>query len=166
MQRELQSDRLKKLTRLRFGVEAVPSQLRRKQKIVSIPVMGRVRKKFWYLMDLMAINVRRIIRFEKQRSENGPKLCFSRFSVSRKQKIDSIPVMGRVRKKIWYLMDLMAINVRRIIRFEKQRSENGPKLFFSRFSVSALVNLLLQITNNLAVSEKSSYRCSFLLDIS
>lgn len=101
MQRELQSDRLKKLTRFRNGVEAVPSQLRRKQKI------------------------------------------------------DSIPVMGRVRKKIWYLMDLMAINVRRIIRFEKQRSENGPKLCFSRFSVSALVNLLLQITNNLAFSEKS-----------
>lgn len=112
MQRELQSDRLKKLTRFRNGVEAVPSQLRRKQKI------------------------------------------------------DSIPVMGRVRKKIWYLMDLMAINVRRIIRFEKQRSENGPKLCFSRFSVSALVNLLLQITNNLAFSEKSSYRCSFLMDIS
>lgn len=101
MQRELQSDRLKKLTRFRNGVEAVPSQLRRKQKI------------------------------------------------------DSIPVMGRVRKKIWYLMDLMAINVRRIIRFEKQRSENGPKLCFSRFSVSALVNLLLQIINNLAFSEKS-----------
>lgn len=112
MQRDLQSDRLKKLTRFRNGVEAVPSQLRRKQKI------------------------------------------------------DSIPVMGRVRKKIWYLMDLMAINVRRIIRFEKQRSENGPKLCFSRFSVSALVNLLLQITNNLAFSEKSSYRCSFLMDIS
>ncbi len=112
MQRELQSDRLKKLIRFRNGVEAVPSQLRRKQKI------------------------------------------------------DSIPAMGRVRKIIWYLMDLTAINVRRIIRFEKQRSEDGPELCFSRFPVPAPVNLLLQITNNPVFSEKTSDRCLFLMDIS
>ena len=112
MQRELQSDRLKKLTHFRNGVGAVPSQLRRKQKI------------------------------------------------------DTILVMGRVRKKIWYLMDLTAINVRRIIRFEKQRSEDGPELCFSRFPVPALVNLLSQITNNLVFSEKSSDRYLFFMDIS
>lgn len=80
MQRELHTDKMKELTHFRNGVEAVPSQLRRKQKIDTIPVRGRVRKKIWYLMDLTAINVRRIIRFERKKAQNESELlCLCQF---------------------------------------------------------------------------------------
>lgn len=63
MQQEMGTEEFAKNYRFRNGVEAIPSQLRNNQNIDDLPFIGLVRKKQGYLLALVAINVRRVLRY-------------------------------------------------------------------------------------------------------
>lgn len=52
----------KAYARIRNGVEAIPSLLRRKYRVDCIPVHGLVRTKLRFFMKIGAINVKRMIK--------------------------------------------------------------------------------------------------------
>lgn len=66
LQRKIKSEEYQKVYRFRNGVEAIPSQLRRNQKIDNLPYKGLVRKKIGYFEALMAINLRRVETYVKE----------------------------------------------------------------------------------------------------
>ncbi len=60
-------------TNERAGVEGVPSVLRRRYQIDSMPVRGLVRSKIWFGFKIMASNIKSMI---KGRNSNGETLSF------------------------------------------------------------------------------------------
>ncbi len=51
----------KELARKRNGIEGIPSVLRRRYGIDSLPVRGLLRSKTWLAFKAMAINVKRLL---------------------------------------------------------------------------------------------------------
>lgn len=70
-QRTMETREYQKNNHFRNGVEAIPSQNRRKRKIDSIPVRGKCAKKIWFLLDIVAINVRRALRYGLEDQKTG-----------------------------------------------------------------------------------------------
>lgn len=66
IQRTIRSDEFEENYRFRNGVEAIPSQLRRNQKIDNLPYRGFLRKKMGYFLAITAINVRRALRYAQE----------------------------------------------------------------------------------------------------
>lgn len=64
--KKMGSEQYQKLFKKRNGVEAIPSLLRRKYKVDKIPVMGRVRKKLWFGLKIIAINAKRAISYSQR----------------------------------------------------------------------------------------------------
>lgn len=59
---EMGSEDFKKLARKRNGVEGIPSVLRRRYGIDSLPVRGLLRSKIWLGFKVGAINVKRLLK--------------------------------------------------------------------------------------------------------
>jgi len=61
--KKISSDDYLKLTRKRNGVEGIPSVLRRKYNIDTIPVRGLLRSKTFFLFKVGAYNIRKLIKY-------------------------------------------------------------------------------------------------------
>ncbi len=70
-QRMMETEEFKKFYRFRNGVEAIPSQLRRVQRIDEAAAPEFLRKKLWYTMAITGINIRRAIRYGLEDGENS-----------------------------------------------------------------------------------------------
>jgi len=73
--KKLLSDRYKQLQKLRNGVEGVPSILRRRYAVDSIPAYGLVRSKLWFTIKICAINITRFIKWSGVYKEEGMSLA-------------------------------------------------------------------------------------------
>jgi hypothetical protein len=62
----LKTDEYKNYARVRNGVEGVPSVLRRKYNVDSMPVFGLKRSRLWFGLKIAATNVRRVIALSKE----------------------------------------------------------------------------------------------------
>lgn len=71
MQQEMGTENFVENYRFRNGVEAIPSQLRRNQNIDYLPFKGLVRKKRGHLLAIVAINVRRVLRYASKDSRKA-----------------------------------------------------------------------------------------------
>lgn len=67
----METEEFKKFYRFRNGVEAIPSQLRRVQRIDEAAAPEFLRKKLWYTMANTGINIRRAIRYGLEDGENS-----------------------------------------------------------------------------------------------
>lgn len=67
----METEEFKKFYRFRNGVEAIPSQLRRVQRIDEAAAPEFLRKKLWYTMAITGINIRRAIRYGLEDGENS-----------------------------------------------------------------------------------------------
>ena len=72
MQRQMSGAEFKENYRFRNGVEAIPSQLRRNQKIDHLPFRGLLRKKHGYILAIAAVNIRRALRYIREDIKNLP----------------------------------------------------------------------------------------------
>lgn len=70
-QRMMETEEFKKFYCFRNGVEAIPSQRRRVQRIDEASAPGFLRKKLWYTMAIIGINIRRAIRYGLEDGENS-----------------------------------------------------------------------------------------------
>ncbi len=77
LQRTMKSEEAIADFRFRNGVEAIPSQLRRNQKIDFLPFRGLVRKKFGYVLAITAINVRRVLKYAQEDAKKALDLLIS-----------------------------------------------------------------------------------------
>ena len=59
--KKLSTEEYKILTKQRNGVEGVPSVLRRRYQVDSMPVRGLLRSKMWFALKIGAINVKRVL---------------------------------------------------------------------------------------------------------
>ena len=75
MQRSTQTEKFMENYRFRNGIEAIPSQLRRNHKIDHLPYRGLLRKKFGYAMAVLAINVRRVLKYAQEDAKRALDLC-------------------------------------------------------------------------------------------
>ena len=74
--KKLSDEYYKKLQKLRNGVEGVPSILRRRYAIDSIPAYGFVRSKLWFTMKICTINITRYIKWLNLHQEGRLTLAF------------------------------------------------------------------------------------------
>lgn len=72
----LETSEYKNYSRIRNGVEAIPSLLRRKYRVDRIPVHGFVRTKMRFLFKIGAINVKRMIKSLRRREADTQKKSF------------------------------------------------------------------------------------------
>lgn len=72
----LETSEYKRLVRIRNGVEAIPSLLRRKYRVDRIPVHGFVWSKIHFLFKIGAINVKRMIKSLHRRENDQRKVLF------------------------------------------------------------------------------------------
>lgn len=77
LQRTMKSEEAIANYRFRNGVEAIPNQLRRNQKIDTLPFRGLVRKKFGYTLAITAINVRRVLKYAQEDAKQALDLLVS-----------------------------------------------------------------------------------------
>lgn len=61
----MKTERHFELAKFRAGVEGIPSALRRRFRIDSIPVRGFVRSKIWVNMKILAYNFRSVMKFKE-----------------------------------------------------------------------------------------------------
>ena len=66
--KQLGDPHYKKLTRMRNAVEGIPSVLRRKYRVDSMPVRGYMRSKLWFFLKVGAMNTRRVLAWASQQS--------------------------------------------------------------------------------------------------
>jgi len=71
--KKLSNPEYKKLTRMRNAVEGIPSVLRRKYRVDSMPVRGYMRSKLWFFLKIGAMNAKRVLAWTAQQS------CFQPF---------------------------------------------------------------------------------------
>lgn len=81
LQRIMSTSEYKEKYRFRNGAEAIPSQLRRNQNIDHLPAKGLVRKKIWYLLSLLAINVRRALKYSAEDMDAAAKMSGTLVSI-------------------------------------------------------------------------------------
>ena len=74
--KKILSERYKKLQKLRNGVEGVPSILRRRYAVDSIPAYGLVRSKLWFTIKICVINITRFIKWSQIYKEGRQSLPF------------------------------------------------------------------------------------------
>jgi len=63
LQRKLQTDEYRRLSRFRNGIESIPSTLRRKYGIDRMPVRGKVRTKLFFGFKVAALNFRKLLKY-------------------------------------------------------------------------------------------------------
>jgi len=63
LQRKLQTDDYRRLSRFRNGIESIPSTLRRRYGIDTMPVRGKVRVKFFFGFKIAAMNFRKLVKY-------------------------------------------------------------------------------------------------------
>lgn len=78
LQRTIGSESYMVNYRFRNGVEAIPSQLRRKQKIGHMPYRGLVRKKFGFRGAILGINIRRALRYAMEDAQKASKSLYQK----------------------------------------------------------------------------------------
>lgn len=97
----------KKLQKLRNGVEGVPSILRRRYTIDSIPAYGLVRSKLWFTIKICTINITRFINWLKLHQEGRQSVAF-----------------------FILFLHILHIFVRRVVIFENMMRSHRYKLLF------------------------------------
>lgn len=60
---QMNTKEYRKLSNKRSGVEGIPSVLRRKYNVDSVPARGKVRLKLWFGLKIMALNFSRLVKF-------------------------------------------------------------------------------------------------------
>jgi len=68
--KEISEGVYEELQRKRSGVEGIPSILRRRYQVDHIPVRGFLRSKMWFSLKMGAINVVKLIKANKNRTEH------------------------------------------------------------------------------------------------
>ncbi len=77
------------LQKKRNGVEGLPSVLRRRYHVDTMPVKGLVRLKIWFSFKIGAINVKRVLKMVAEKAAiqlTMSKICFSIIKQSNKQR--------------------------------------------------------------------------------
>jgi hypothetical protein len=80
------------LQKKRNGVEGLPSVLRRRYHVDTMPVKGLVRSKIWFSFKIGAINVKRVLKMVAEKAAiqlTISKICFSFIKQSKKQRVIS-----------------------------------------------------------------------------
>lgn len=75
----LETSEYKQFARIRNGIEAIPSLLRRKYRVDGIPVHGFVRSKIYFLFKIGAINVKRMIKSLQRKEHDQRKVLLDIF---------------------------------------------------------------------------------------
>jgi hypothetical protein len=68
---KMESEEYKELGKFRNGVEGVPSVLRRRYRVDEIPVFGLLCSKIWFSFKIGAINVKRLLAWEKTTTQTS-----------------------------------------------------------------------------------------------
>ena len=75
---KISTEEYRSLSKKRNGVEGLPSVLRRRYHVDTMPVRGYVRSKIWFSLKIGAINVKRVLKrvsilhISKQKRKNAP----------------------------------------------------------------------------------------------
>lgn len=88
--KRLSADEYTSLQKKRNGVEGLPSVLRRRYHVDTMPVRGLVRSKIWFSFKIGAINVKRVLKMVAEKAAiqlNINKICFSFMKHSIKQRV-------------------------------------------------------------------------------
>lgn len=78
------------LQKKRNGVEGLPSVLRRRYHVDTMPIRGLVRSKIWFSFKIGAINVKRVLKMVAEKAAlqlTINKICFSFIKQSKKQRV-------------------------------------------------------------------------------
>ncbi len=65
LQRELKTEKVKELSHVRNGIEAVPSQLRNNHHVDKIPSLGLNRVRLWFGFKVGALNMSKVFRYSR-----------------------------------------------------------------------------------------------------
>lgn len=88
--KRLTADEYIALQKKRNGVEGLPSVLRRRYHVDTMPVRGLVRSKIWFSFKIGAINVKRVLKMVAEKAAiqlSINKICFSVIKQSKKQRV-------------------------------------------------------------------------------
>ena len=91
--KKLSAEEYTSLQKKRNGVEGLPSVLRRRYHVDTMPVRGLVRSKIWFSFKIGAINVKRVLKMVADKATiplTMNKTCFSFMKHSKKQMILSL----------------------------------------------------------------------------
>lgn len=91
--KKLSAEEYTSLQKKRNGVEGLPSVLRRRYHVDTMPVRGLVRSKIWFSFKIGAINVKRVLKMVADKATiplTMNKICFSFMKHSKKQMILSL----------------------------------------------------------------------------
>ena len=88
--KKLSAEEYTALQKKRNGVEGLPSVLRRRYHVDTMPVRGLVRSKIWFSFKIGAINVKRVLKMVAEKAAIQlaiNKICFSFIKQSKKQRV-------------------------------------------------------------------------------
>jgi hypothetical protein len=88
--KKLSAEEYTSLQKKRNGVEGLPSVLRRRYHVDTMPVRGLVRSKIWFSFKIGAINVKRVLKMVAEKAAiqlTINKICFSFMKHSIKQRV-------------------------------------------------------------------------------
>lgn len=88
--KRLSAEEYTSLQKKRNGVEGLPSVLRRRYHVDTMPVRGLVRSKIWFSFKIGAINVKRVLKMVAEKAAiqlTNNKICFSFIKQSKKQRV-------------------------------------------------------------------------------
>ena len=88
--KKLSSDEYLTLQKKRNGVEGLPSVLRRRYHVDTMPVRGLVRSKIWFSFKVGAINVKRLLKMVAEKAATQllkRNICFICIKQKRKQRV-------------------------------------------------------------------------------
>lgn len=88
--KKLSAEEYTALQKKRNGVEGLPSVLRRRYHVDTMPVRGLVRSKIWFSFKIGAINVKRVLRMVAEKATiqlTINKICFSFIKQGKKQRV-------------------------------------------------------------------------------
>lgn len=88
--KRLSAEEYTSLQKKRNGVEGLPSVLRRRYHVDTMPVRGLVRSKIWFSFKIGAINVKRVLKMMAEKAAiqlTNNKICFSFIKQSKKQRV-------------------------------------------------------------------------------
>ena len=84
------TDEYKALQKKRNGVEGLPSVLRRRYNVDTMPVRGLVRSKIWFSFKIGAINVKRVLKIAAEKATiqlAKGNICFCILKQSKTKKV-------------------------------------------------------------------------------